>query len=402
MNPHGTDPTSEGPPLERLRRSLGDDFDVLDEVGHGSMAIVYLARERALGRLVAVKVLKPGRAGDETARKRFEREARSAASLSHPGVVPVYRFGELDDGTPYLVMRYVKGRTMEDRLAAEGRLPLPVVREVLRDVAAALAVAHKRGIVHRDVRPANVLWDEDEGRALLSDFGIAAVMATGDADAQKLTRAGQVVGQLQYLSPEQLGDGSITTAADLYSFGILGYELCAGEGPYAARTPTEWVTAHMAGTPRDLAALRPDADPELADLLLRCLNKQPTHRPAAADVARILGGRADPGAAGSRNVSPTDDPLGEIVRRRVPAIVLSAVVVGAGLIAFVDNIDDLLPPSAKPLSIVFSAAGVLASAVIAWFHGERGRQAAPFLEYLLLALVAVAWLAISAWVLLTL
>jgi serine/threonine protein kinase len=180
--------------LDALQEALGDDFEIKQKLGRGSVATVYLAREKALNRLVAVKVLLPGRARDETTRRRFEREARAAASLSHPNVVQVFRFGRLPDETPYLVMRFVKGRTLEDRLAAEGPLPADLAREVLLGVASALAAAHAQGIVHRDVRPANVLWDEERRQALLADFGIAALLATGGEEATRLTKTGRCSG----------------------------------------------------------------------------------------------------------------------------------------------------------------------------------------------------------------
>ena len=272
----------EAQSLEALRAALGADFEIKQKLGRGSMATVYLAREKALGRLVAVKVLLAGRAGDETARKRFEREAKAAATLSHPNVVQVYRFGRLPDGTPYLVMRFVKGRTLEERLAAEGRLPAALARTVLLGVASALEAAHAEGIVHRDVRPANVLWDEDAKQALLADFGIAALLATGGEEVTKLTKTGQMIGNPRYMSPEQLLDQDLTELADMYAFGILGYELFTGEGPYQAKTNTQWISAHLSAEPRDLKVMRSDVDASTADLLKRCLNREPKHRPSAA------------------------------------------------------------------------------------------------------------------------
>ena len=299
MSPDNAPLTSESAPddaesrsAEALRQALGDDFEIVRRLGKGSMATVWLAREKALGRLVAVKVLLPGRAQDETARRRFEREAKASASLVHPNVVQVFRFGRLPDETPYLVMRFVKGRTMEERLAAEGRLPAALARKVLHNVTSALAAAHAQGIVHRDVRPANVLWDEESESAHLTDFGIAALLTTGGEEATRLTKTGQMVGDPRYLSPEQLLDHDLTELADMYAVGVLGYELFTGDGPYDAKTNTQWITAHLTAEPRDLRQLRPDVAPEVADLLRRCLNREPNHRPSAADAARVLSGEA--------------------------------------------------------------------------------------------------------------
>ena len=243
--PTGADEDSRS--IKDLQEALGPDFEVKQRLGRGSMATVYLVREKELGRLVAVKVLLPERARDETARRRFEREAKAAASLSHPNVVQVFRFGRLPDETPYLVMRFVKGRTMEDRLAAEGRLASELAQEVLLGIVSALAAAHAQGIVHRDVRPANVLWDEERKHALLADFGIAALLVTSGEDVTRLTQTGQMLGDPRYLSPEQLLDKDLTELADMYALGVLGYELYTGEGPYEAKTNIQWITAHLSG-----------------------------------------------------------------------------------------------------------------------------------------------------------
>ena len=389
--------------LEELRDALGDDFEVVRRLGRGSMATVYLARERSLGRLVAVKVLLPGRARDETARRRFEREARASASLVHPNVVQVFRFGRLPDETPYLVMRFVKGRTMEERLAAEGRLSIDLARQVLHDVTSALAAAHDHGIVHRDVRPANVLWDEESQSAHLTDFGIAALLATGGDDATRLTRTGQMIGDPRYLSPEQLLDHDLTELADMYAVGVLGYELLTGEGPYDAKTNTQWITAHLSAEPRDLRELRPDVPDDMADLLGRCLNREPNHRPRAADAARVLSGQASGGstgvqAIGSGSVEDVAD-IQQLLRRRVPQIVLVAGAAAIGFIQLVAVMVEMgtLGPIFWDLSLPFAVSGVAGATVVAWFHGERGRQEASVLEWILLSVIAVIWIAVSAW-----
>lgn len=392
--------------LEALTDALGQDFEIVRKLGKGSMASVYLAREKSLGRLVAVKVLLPGRATEETARRRFEREARAAASLVHPNVVQVYRFGRLADETPYLVMRFVKGRTMEERLKAEGRLPAELATQVLREVMSALATAHQHGIVHRDVRPANVLWDEEQNSAHLTDFGIAALITTGADDATRLTKTGQMVGDPRYLSPEQLLDQDLTELVDMYAVGVMGYELFTGEGPYDAKTNTQWITAHLSADPKDLRQSRPDADPAVADLLRRCLNREPNHRPSAADAARILSGDGVSGlgqaaAAGSGSMEEAAD-LQQLIKRRVPQIVIVTATVAVGLIGFVSSLieGEILAPIAMQVTLPFAACGVAASTVVAWFHGERGKQEASVLEWMLLSVIAVIWVSISAWIVL--
>jgi eukaryotic-like serine/threonine-protein kinase len=381
--------------LEELQVALGADFDILRLLSRGPMTTVYLAKDRALGVPVAIKVLRPGKVADETTRRRFEREARAAASLTdHPNTVPVTRFGRLPDETPYLVMPYVQGRTLEERLAAEGQLTVPEATQILKEVASALALAHEKGIVHRDVRPANVLWDEEKGRARLTDFGIAAVINPTGTEITRLTKTGQLLGDPTHLSPEQLLDEGITELSDMYLFGILGYELLAGKGPYDARTPTEWITAHLNREPRDVRELRPGVPDEVADLLRRCLAKQPKHRPSAKDVVRALEPNAPAGAAAGQPGTSADDPA-ELVRRHVPQIVLFTVGIGVGLIGLANAMESLLPADSMLLTVIFVVAAVLASAVISWFHGQKGRQRAPAIEYLLLGLITLAWLAVS-------
>lgn len=387
--------------IAALQEALGSDLDFKQQLGKGSMATVYLARERALGRLVAVKVLLPRLARDEVARRRFEREARAAASLTHPNVVEVFRFGRLPDETPYLVMRFVKGRTMDERLAAEGPLPVALACEVLASVASALASAHAHGIVHRDVRPANILFDEDRAQALLTDFGIAALLATSGEDTTRLTRTGQMLGDPRYVSPEQLLDHDLTELADMYAFGVLGYELLTGSGPYDAKTSAQWIRAHLSGVPKDLREARPEVDPVVADLLRRCLSREPKHRPSAAAAAATLAGRGEGARAASIRGAPISTAsrgeFSELVKRRVPHIVLTTAAGGWGLIVFVDTIFDN-DSLVFRLTLPFVGAAIVAAAVIAWFHGERGRQKASVLEWILLGAVGVIWASISAWI----
>lgn len=381
--------------MDELRETLGSDYEIVRPLGHGTMATVYLAKDRALGVQVAVKVLRPGKAADETARKRFEREARAAASLSgHPNAVAVTRFGRLPNQTPYLVMQYVKGRTMEERLEAEGSLPVPAATEVLAEVASALAAAHEKGIIHRDVRPGNVLWDEEKRRALLTDFGIAAVLDAGGSDSPRLTRTGEILADPRWSSPEQLSGVPLTELSDMYQFGLLGYELLTGRGPYEARSAADWIRAHLQQEPRDLRELRPDVPEPLADLLRRCLATEPRHRPSARDVVRVLG-KETPSATGAPAGHAEEHDLAKLLKRRVPQIVLIVAGAGVGLIQLVGSLNNLLPPKSQLLTLIFVAAAVLASAVIAWFHGERGRQRAPIVERVLLGLIGVVWLAVT-------
>lgn len=381
---------------EELSTALGDEFDVLQTLGTGTVATVFLARERALSRLVAIKVMDPATASDDTTRKRFEREAQSAASLAaHPHVVSVYRYGVLPEGDPFIIMQYVKGRTMEERLAAEGRLPIDEALSTLAGVASALALAHRQGIVHRDVRPGNVLWDEEAGTALLTDFGIAALTATGAADATRLTRSGELLGDPRYLSPEQLLDEPVTGNSDVYSFGITAYELLTGQPPYDAKTPADWVKAHLNGEPRDLKELRWDVPDSAADLVQRCLAREPRHRPSAADVERILsrGDEASAPPTGAAGASAEDlSDVQTLLKKRVPQAVLITGTVAVFITQILSGFEN---PRLYSASLVLAITAVAVSAVIAWFHGERGRQRAPATEYIILAVLIVGGLALS-------
>ncbi len=305
--PAGGPETSEAPDPEadlfrRVKEELAPGLELVRLLGRGVAASVYLAREPALRRLVAVKLLLPELGDDPKARLRFEREAQSAARIAHPNVVPLYRVGVLSDDLPYIVMQYVKGRSLADRLLAEGPLDPGVVRRILVDVASALDAAHRQKIVHRDVKPGNVLLEEETGRVLLTDFGIAAPLATGEFSPSRLTTRDRVLGDARYRSPEQLTGEEVTELADIYGLGLLGFELLTGEGPYEASTPTEWLAAHLHAGPRRPSDLRPEVDPDLEDLLLRCLSKVPEHRPGAADVVRQL---ASSGHGAPAPVPPT-------------------------------------------------------------------------------------------------
>jgi serine/threonine-protein kinase len=230
---------------EQLKTQLAPDFEVKRLIGTGSKASVYLAREAALKRLVAIKVLKPQLAADETARKRFEREAQSAAQISHPNVAKIYTVGRLEGDVPYLVMEYIDGRTLEEALKATGLLPVKDARRVIRDLAGALEAAHGKRIIHRDVRPANVLVENETKRVVLTDFGIAAILESGGSDVTRLTMEGQLLGEMRYMSPEQLQGERATEQADLYSLGILGFELLTGESPYRVNSDIELAAAHL-------------------------------------------------------------------------------------------------------------------------------------------------------------
>lgn len=381
---------------DRLDRAVGPDFEIIRSLGKGRQGEVFLGREISLDRLVAVKVLRSDLSGNEVARARFEREAKAAAALYHPNAASVHRFGFLPDGTPYLVFQYLRGRTLEERIAAEGSLSVSEARKILRDVAGALAAAHEHGYVHRDVRPGNVMCDRETGRTLLTDFGVAGILPSGEDQGPRLTRAGELLGDMKHMSPEQLDGQDATDASDVYALGVLGYEILAGQGPYGNRRGPDLVSAHLKEKPLTLSTLCGGVDPELETLLARCLAKDPGKRPSADFVTEVLA--SEPGekapAVATEVRSADGDLLGSLVRRRFPQIVV--VTAGAGWIglAAVDQLVDrgLIDGVWYRMALLTFACGVAASAVIAWFHGAKGKQRFRVVEVALLLVVAAAWL----------
>jgi serine/threonine-protein kinase len=398
MVPGANDPTDSGrgDELEALLRDeLAPELELVKRIGRGSMASVYLAREPELGRLIAVKALSPDLADDERARARFEREGRSVAALSHPNIVPIHRVGRLSNGLPYLVMQFVKGQTIADRLQAEGELPIAEARRVLTEVAAALAAAHQKGIVHRDVRGGNILYEEETGRAMLTDFGIAAVMASGDTgESARLTRTGELVGKPKYMSPELLMGGRITERSDVYSLGLLGYELLAGRSPYDSNSQREMIAAHIRQSPRKLSELRDGVDRDLQQLLERCLAKDPDHRPSAADAARRL---SESAATPAHGTQISKGLASDLLERHLPQIV---VITAAGAWAILEIVNQLvertiLPLIAYQLALVAVVTAIPAVLVGSWFHGKKGHQKLSRIEYWVFAALALVWLAVS-------
>ncbi len=388
---------------ELLKKELAPELQLVRQLGRSSKATVYLAREPDLKRLVAVKVLSPKASQDERARARFEREAQAVASLSHSNIVAIHRVGRLSNGLPYIVMQFVKGRTIADRLAAEGQLEMDEARRILAEMASAVAAAHKKGIVHRDIRPANVLYEEDTGRTLLADFGIAAVMARGDTDApSRLTKTGELIGDPAYMSPEQLMGGELNERSDIYALGLLGYELIAGRGPYDTTSKREMFAAHVRDKPRNLTELRHSVDRALADLLERCLAKEPQHRPNASDLYRRLSGPTGESlAADAAEAADSTDFLSTLKRRYIPQIMALYAAVGLAVLGIAADLVDrnILPDVAYELALVSVVTGLPAVVTGAWFHGRKGRQKFTTFEFWVFGGLALIWLAVSATIL---
>jgi len=214
-----------------LQAALAGEYSIQRELGRGGMGVVYLARDVQLDRDVAIKVLPPHLARSASARERFLREARMAAGLSHPHIVPIHRVGEAG-GFVFFVMSYVEGETLGECIRRSGPLPPSDAARVLREVAWALAYAHGRGIVHRDVKPDNILLEADTGRALVTDFGIAY----GGQDPGSVTDPGKIMGTAHYMSPEQAAGEAIDGRSDIYALGVVGYLAVSGRLPFEAPT----------------------------------------------------------------------------------------------------------------------------------------------------------------------
>jgi eukaryotic-like serine/threonine-protein kinase len=282
--------------VTQLQSSLGNAYLIERELGGGGMSRVFIAMENRLRRRVVVKVLAGELAAGINA-ERFEREIQVAASLQQANIVPVLSAGDTN-GIPWYTMPFVEGQSLRTQLDATGALPLADVMSILRDIARALEFAHARGVVHRDIKPDNVLLSG--GTAVVTDFGIAkALSASREAPGGTLTQIGMSLGTPAYMAPEQAaGDPTIDHRADLYALGCLAYELLAGHTPFHDRSPQRMLAAHITEPPRPIHELRPDAPAALSDLVMRLLEKDPANRPAsAAEVGRTL------------DATPTSDTL---------------------------------------------------------------------------------------------
>jgi serine/threonine protein kinase len=280
----------------RLQDALGDDYAVETRLGSGGFAVVFLVRDLRLKRKLAVKVLSPELVASRAALERFRREAEIVAQLSHPNIVPLLFVGHKAD-LAYLVMGAIDGGTLADRLAREPMLPVTDVARIFAEVASALAYAHKRGVVHRDIKPQNVLLDIESGRALVTDFGIARTV-----DSSSLTTAGLIVGTAAYLSPEQASGEPSDHRADIYALGVMVYEMLAGSPPFTGLNPAAVLMKRLSGAPRPIKDLRPDTPDLLVELIDACLVTDPTQRLGdAGDIVRALTGHSP--VSGSRTTA---------------------------------------------------------------------------------------------------
>jgi eukaryotic-like serine/threonine-protein kinase len=272
-----------------IDRTFDRRYVIKRKLGSGGMADVYLAEDQELGRRVALKLLDERHASDEQFVERFRREAQSAASLNHPNIVSIFDRGRAE-GTYYIAMEYLDGRTLKELLVRNGPTPIPIAIDYARQILGALSFAHRNGIIHRDIKPHNIIVGTD-GRLKVTDFGIAR------SGASQMTEAGSIVGTAQYLSPEQARGAPVDPRSDLYSLGIVLYEMLTGKVPFTGDTPVEIAMKHLSQVPEPPSQVRPEVPHDLDAVVMRALAKDPEQRYASseemdADLARVARGVA--------------------------------------------------------------------------------------------------------------
>jgi len=279
-------PSSDSELRAHVERVLSPHYELDTEIGRGGMGVVYRAKDRRLKRTVAIKVLPPELAFRSEIKTRFLREAETAAQLNHPNIVDIYAVDEAE-GIVFFVMAYITGDNLAKRLHDHGALSVDETRRTLRDVADALAYAHERGVVHRDIKPDNILIDGQSGRPMVTDFGIARAVSEGDS---RLTATGIAIGTPTYMSPEQAaGERTIDGRSDLYSLGIVGYQMLTGEPPFIANSTPAILVKHISERPTPIEQRRADVPQDLARVIMLLLEKDPANRfPSASSVVSAL------------------------------------------------------------------------------------------------------------------
>jgi serine/threonine protein kinase len=396
---------------------IDDRYELRGLVGSGGMADVYLAHDNILDRDVAIKLLKERYAENEEFVERFRREARSAASLSHPHIVPVFAQGRSEDGTYYIAMEYLPGGTLKDRIMGEGMLAPRTVVEVAIQITEALQAAHERGVIHRDIKPRNILIT-DSGHVKVADFGIARA-----AEATTISNLGDILGSAKYMSPEQAAGERVGAASDLYSLGVVLYEMLTGKVPFEVETPADVHVKHAAGPPPHPREMNPKVPEDIDAFVMRLLATDPDVRYGSAeqlskDLRRLrdslspvdlLGDDATTAALGTPAletpaVSTVAAPLPNDMRmssRRTWFPIVAAFT----LLALLSAVGWSLWQDHDPWTIVFPAVLVIAFAVALWafavllwdlFEGRIRRWLCVVLVVVLAPVCALATLAGAA------
>ncbi|HKS70849.1 MAG TPA: protein kinase, partial [Ktedonobacterales bacterium] len=293
---------------------LGDRYELQEPIGRGGMATIYRAVDLRMGRTVAVKILREVYSSDPKFVTRFQREARAASALQHPNIIQVFDYGQ-SGPSYYIVMEFVEGTDLRRYLKRQGVLSNERAIEIAHDVALGLGAAHKRGIVHRDVKPQNVMLN-DAGLVKLTDFGIASMYK--DAEAERLTTTGMTLGTVQYYAPEQAQGEVVSPAADIYALGIVMYEMLTGRTPFDGDTPVAVAMRHIQDPPDPPSLLNPRIPPGLERVILKCLEKDPRARYRDGDAlayalenfARASGGRRGTASAAPAGRASQFAPIG--------------------------------------------------------------------------------------------
>ncbi len=342
--------------LPRLRRLLGPSYELGERIGSGGFAEVFLARDLRLKREVAIKVTRPDFAVNAQMMQRFRREAETVAALRHPHIMPIYDLGEAE-GIAYIVMPFIRGESLSARLDRDGRLPAEQARSILLQAADALASAHEAGVVHRDVKPDNIMLDRREDQVLLMDFGIAKAIESG-ADVTSLTSTGLVMGTPHYMSPEQAaGERNVDARADQYALGVIAYRMLAGSLPFDGPSVRAILTKQLVGAAIPLRQAAPEAPPALVAAIERAMAKEPDDR--YPTVRAFVGAvRADPAYAAevlrttggvppyTPQVAVPAQPAPARMSRWVPAAALVALGLTGGAIILTARKDEATPTTA--------------------------------------------------------
>ena len=348
-----------------LQTALAGEYSLERELGRGGMGVVYLARDVQLDRHVAIKVLPAHLASQPEARERFLREARTAAGLSHPNIVPIHRVGEAG-GFVFFVMSYVAGHTLGERLREHGPLGAAEAIRLLREVAWALAYAHGRGIVHRDVKPDNILLEEESGRALVTDFGIAHV-----GSSTLSTDPGKIMGTAHFMSPEQATSESVDGRSDLYSLGVLGYLAVSGRLPFEAANVPALLMKQVSEAAQSIDEIAPGTPRALSIVIHRCLEKEPSNR---FENGESLAAALSPSSEGRPELPA---PLRNWLAAKNPATVVYAVWSGLTIIPILSDINNFVSFHHIWSLLNLCMWGVLAAAPlipIIGFHKSQARR----------------------------
>jgi len=350
---------------ERVLAALGGSYTIERELTGGGMALVFMGEDHDLERKVVIKVLPPELAASVSA-ERFRREILTVARLQHPHIVPILKAGEID-GLPYFVMPYVDGESLDIRLRRTGPLSVRETMAIMKDVARALAFAHERGVVHRDIKPGNILLAS--GSATVTDFGVAKALSSARRSGEKnktngLTNTGMSLGTILYMAPEQAaGDPDIDGRADIYALGIAGYEMLAGSAPFADLGPREMLTARLTLPPRPLSNYRKDVPAGLERLIAKCLAIDPKDRPQTA--AALVEMLEDPETISGSFASAKIAHHGRRAKRMVISALalVGAIVVSAGIYTRLHPSGTAAiaePPVAKNVATAPAQLGVIA------------------------------------------